>query len=691
MNFNKAITIILLNIVCAGFFQAQTDSIPVIKDSSDVYELSLEELLTLKAHGVPSELEELINTLISVSSKKAITAREAPGIVSFVTADDIRKTGARDLIDVLRMIPGIDFGTDVENAIAMGVRGNWAAEGKVLILLDGQEMNEIIWTSIFLGNHFAVDQIKRIEIIRGPGSAIYGGYAEYGVINIITFQGEDLNGFQISGTYGQMESDFGRRNLNISAGKKNKDFSFSIGALVGQGQRSDQTYTDFRDSSYSMKGQSFTNPNFLNVNVQYKGWSIRGMADIYNTTHGSGYGNVINNGAVYAKFHSYFGELKYNHKINNRLTLTPKINFKLNDPWRSPGYDDEAPLHIRGTRLTENLTLRYDPNRNISITLGGESFQDRAIYKTDSTFFANNKSSVNYLNFAGFAQALIKTKISNLIIGARFDKNNAYGQAFVPRIGSTKIFNRFHYKLLFGRSFRAPSIANINSADSSGIRPEYSDVVELEAGYKITKNSFFTINLFDITTTKPIVFYASIADSTGEISEYYTNFGSGGTQGLEAEYRLKTKKIDFFINYSYYTAKNKTRISYYQAGNGYSLLGFANHKINLSATYHFTSDLSLNTTATFYGKRWAVTGLDSTGNSIYSETENKTLINIFINYQTPVKGLSVGTGVYDALNQKFTFIQPYDGGHAPLPGPSREFILRIQYQMPVKNKTIEKK
>lgn len=146
--------------------------------------------------------------------------RESPSIISLITKEEISKSGARDLIDVLRLVPGIDFGMDIEGVVGIGMRGNWANEGKVLVLLDGQEMNEIISAGNMFGNHYPIEQIKKIEVIRGPGPAIYGGYAEYGVVNIITHQAEDINGITISGTYGQMEKDYGRRNLNVSVGKK---------------------------------------------------------------------------------------------------------------------------------------------------------------------------------------------------------------------------------------------------------------------------------------------------------------------------------------------------------------------------------------------------------------------------------------------------------------------------------------
>ena len=112
-----------------------------------------------------------------------------------------------------------------------------------------------------------------------------------------------------------------------------------------------------------------------------------------------------------------------------------------------------------------------------------------------------------------------------------------------------------------------------------------------------------------------------------------------------------------------------------------SLLAFANHRANVSATYLINEELSLNTTASFYGKRWGAVGMDSLENPILEKTDSKILLNAFVNYQTKIKGFVIGAGVYDALNQKFTFIQPYNGGHPALPGPSREFLIRVQYRL----------
>ncbi len=235
------IVIVLTILACLPWkMVSQTDSTEAKKDTIDFYDMSLEQLLKMRAHGVPNELEKLINSLISVASKKPLNTRESPSIISLITADDILKSGARDLIDVLRTIPGLDFGVDVEGAVGVGIRGNWAHEGKMLLLVDGLEMNEILFATTQFGNHYPLDLIKRIEVIRGPGSAIYGGFAEYGVINIITKQGEDLNGISTGGIYGQGQNDYLHRNAYFAIGNKVNDLEYSFMGHMGDGQRSDQ-------------------------------------------------------------------------------------------------------------------------------------------------------------------------------------------------------------------------------------------------------------------------------------------------------------------------------------------------------------------------------------------------------------------------------------------------------------------
>lgn len=682
----KGLIPLVLCCLCSFSLFSQTDSTRVLadstkKDSLNYYDMSLEQLLSLRAHNLPTELEKLINSLISVASKKPLNVRESPSIVSLITADEIKASGARDLIDVLRLVPGIDFGADVLGVTGIGMRGNWAHEGKVLVLWDGQEMNEILFGTTELGNHYPIDQIKKIEIIRGPGSAIYGGYAEYGVINIITKQGGDINGVSVSGVYGTTQNDYMRRNISVAAGKKTGDLEWSIAGMMGQGQRSDQVYKDIYGDSLKMKGNSVLNPAFVNFGAAYKGLSFRAIGDFYHTTTMDG-NNAVLLHPFTQDFNSMYFELKYLWKVNNKLTITPKLNFKNQTPWETPSGDSTNATYLKtATRSTANITASYSPTRKINIVAGGEIYRDVAVDNLVGDTFYNGKSSVNYYNFALFTQGLIKTRIVNIILGARYDKHNVYGDAFVPRVGLTKKYNRFHFKALFSNSFRAPSIENINYSIASGILPERTQVGELEFGYQITHKSILTINFFDITTRHPIVYYFDAVSQ----SDVYQNEKTTGTSGVEAEYKIKAKWGYVGINYSFYTAQNKEKIAAYRTSDSSMLLGFANQKINLSASVNITKDLSFNITGSYYGARWAYTSLDTLGVPVMKKTDPLMLVNIFLKYNTPVKGLTVGAGVYDLLDQKYHFIQPYSNasspGHAPLPGPGREFVFRLSYDL----------
>lgn len=130
-------------------------------------------------------LEDLMDVEVEVATETKQSLREAPGIVTVITDKDIKRIGARDLKDILDSVPGFTFGQDVLGVVSTINRGIWAQEGRVLILMDGVEMNEVSYGSIQLTNHFPAEQIKKIEIIRGPGSVVYGGFAELGLILLL--------------------------------------------------------------------------------------------------------------------------------------------------------------------------------------------------------------------------------------------------------------------------------------------------------------------------------------------------------------------------------------------------------------------------------------------------------------------------------------------------------------------------
>ena len=542
-------------------------------------------------------------------------------------------------------------------------------------------MNETLFATNQLGNRYPVEQIKRVEIIRGPGSAIYGGFAEYGVINIITKQGEDLKGSEISTIYGQTDRDFARRAGSVMIGDKQGDLQYSFGAFYGQGKRSDRYYVDTAGKSANMNFGSALDPTFVNGFIGYKGLSFRCIADLMHTTMRDGYGAIVPGAPVPEDHNSVLSELKYVHKFGNELALTSRVNYKRQAPWKTGDYYGKDAYDRLAERTLGHIDVSYNVGRYLNFVAGTEAYYDNAHDRVDSSYFSNGAKNVNYSNIAVFGQGVVKTRLVNIVAGARYDHHSAFGDAFVPRVGFTKKYKKLHYKLLYSGAFRAPSIENINFSTDAGIRPELTTVAELETGYQFSRTSLVTLNVYDISTRNPIVYFTDSLNN-----DLYINSGHSGTQGIELEYRLKSRMLQLILNYSYYTAVNKERIEDYAVEEDRSaLLAFANHRLNCALMWNVNDRLTISPSANFFGPRWGYATADSSGETVLERFDPVTLVNIFCAYK--FKGLTIGAGIHNLLNQEYNFIQPYNGGHAPLPSLSREYSIRIQYNFRFKPRT----
>ena len=220
-------------------------------------------------------IEALLNTPTTVASTKATVLRESPGVVTVITQGELERMGARDLTDVLHLVPGFEMAVDVSGGVGIGFRGNWAHEGKVLLLVDGVEFNEILYYTTVFGHHFPMNDIDRIEIIRGPGSATYGGAAELAVINVITTSGAARRSIAGYGSAGHTGTVVSRLNGGLSYGQAFDDgllegLDLTADVYGGTGIRSDGTYTDVFGTSYDMSRASQLDPLFVNLGGRYK-------------------------------------------------------------------------------------------------------------------------------------------------------------------------------------------------------------------------------------------------------------------------------------------------------------------------------------------------------------------------------------------------------------------------------------
>jgi len=623
-------------------------------------------------------LEEMLDVKVTVASKTSMTQRESPGIVTVVTHQEIINSGARDLIDILNMVPGFALASDVQNTVGIGVRGSWAHEGKVLLLVDGQEFNETIYSTLQLGNHLPLEEISRIEIIRGPGSATYGGYAELGVINIITKSAAEVNGIQAAASYGQMARSFARRTISISFGKQINGLDIVAHTFLGQGNRSDRDYTDAYGNSFSMKGNSDLNPMNVNVGVGYKGLSTRFIMDRFSSSTRDIYDESIDQ-VLPNDFNSYYVEAGYNYAAGKKITVTPKFNYKHQAPWNCITEScRENGFYFGKTseRFEESLAISYVPSKIFNLLAGGDFYYDRAQTPSDAPendLFVEGSHKFSYNNAAFFGQGLFHTVLADITVGARVERHSLAGNSFAPRFGLTKVKGKFHIKGLISRAFRAPSIANI--VLNSEIKPERTTVMEFEAGYQITRNSYLTGNLFNSRIKQPIVY----SYNNEEDVETYANFSETGTRGFEMDYRFKEDWGYINANYSFYRAVDNKVDFYTVDDNPGVLLGFPAHKISTTANIRLVKNLALNPSLVYLSRRYGYTTIPEEGDP--KKFDQVYLVNINLNWRNIASpGVDLDLSVYDIFGQDLQFIQPYKGGHAPLPGPSREFRIRLGYR-----------
>ncbi|MBT1686058.1 TonB-dependent receptor plug domain-containing protein [Dawidia soli] len=631
----------------------------------------LDSLLNLNAFTEESALQKILNKNVAVSAQK-LSARETPGIISLVTAEEIQNSGARDLTDVLRMIPGFDVLQDLQFVMGIGLRGSWANEGKVLVMVDGQPFNDLLYQGVAVGNRFPVDAIERIEIIRGPGSAIYGGSAEYGVINILTKAANSLNGVAVYGTGGFHADAVGRTNGGVMAAHKSDDFAWDLSAFAGQGIVSDASpYADaiqqYDASDLAQTTQA--DPLNLNLGLRYKNLAFRTMYDQFETS----------DPLLDISFKNFFADLRYEWAITHKLKLVPQVKYYNQVPWTYGSKGETPDFEARATRLLTEVDAAYEFSRKASVNFGALYFHDNGDYQIVPDNFTGTRD-LNLDNMAFYAQGLFKHRLANATIGFRYEKNNRYGAAFVPRLALTKKIENLHFKVLYSQAFRAPSLQNINIARTGDIKPEKSDVFELELGYQFTPEMLLSLNAFSISTRRIMIYGSEGTDDS--FQEWYENDTKSGSQGLELVYSIRRKVWYGSLTYSYSRAISGNTVEVYevpQTDRQYA--GFPAHKVTVSTSINATPHFTVNPTLIYAGKRYAYTQLDDEDTPVSTELDPYLLANIFLNYRDLLPGLTAGIGAYDVFNERPAIAQAYNGEYAPIPGRSREYIVKLAYQI----------
>ena len=292
---------------------------------SDLTSLSLEDLMEIPVFGAP-KYEQRIT--------------DAPASVTIVTADDIQKYGYRTLSDLLHSVPeyyvSYDRSYSYSGVRGFGQTGNY--NSRILIQLDGHRVNDNIYNQGFIGTESIIDLdlVDKVEIIRGPGSSLYGSNAFFGVINIITKKTKDFGQPGLAASYGSFDTLKGR----LSYGRQfdnGADLAMSGSSLYSKGQ--DLYFPEFDDPASGSSGiaRNCDSDQASNLfgRLKYGHLTLESARLVRDkTTPTASFGTDFNNPNSLTVDENWYLDLKYQRTVLQDTDITARLYF---DDYRYKG------------------------------------------------------------------------------------------------------------------------------------------------------------------------------------------------------------------------------------------------------------------------------------------------------------------------------------------------------------------
>lgn len=609
---------------------------------------------------------------VTIANLNEVKINEAPASVYVITSDDIEKNAYRDLIDILMNVPGFNIATDVQNGTGITLRGSWTNEAKILVMIDGLVMNEMAYGAFVLGGRVPLLNIDRIEIIKGASSSIYGGIAGLGVINIITKSGKNSRGSSFLVDAGISNNHLSQTRLTFAnTSYLLNDFEVSVTGSVFTGNKSNKVFNQADSSSTSFKDSSLTNNVFVEMKLKRKGFEYKVLYDDYNFK--------ATDEPITSLSRNFINELSYSRKFN-KLTLNSLLNYTDQIPWNIQ-YGDPTVYDLQNLKTNKfkaSIIANYELTNKIFLLLGSKYQSDYMKFYRESLLLNNGLHSQRFNSIAVFGEATIKTKFINLYIGGRFDYYPPFKPNLAPRISLTKEFKNFSYKLIYGESFKIPTLQNINLTylSSNPLQPEKIKDSQFEIGLKNTNHNL-NLNLFHTKIHNIIVFGY---DFTNKI-ESYINEGNITFAGFEIQLNNKLKKIEFKTSYSNYNVIEATSFNYlvdtFNLKMGTLAIPkhkfCANLKIQLNKKNHLTLNYIYQSTKYSYEQINSISG--EYGKITYKPTN---LVDIVYHRNSIFKFFDISLGIKNILNTNNYYCFPNATGYPTAIGMGREFFTQIK-------------
>jgi outer membrane receptor protein involved in Fe transport len=555
-------------------------------------------------HFISLSLEELVNLETSIATASKQTASKAPAVVTLITADDIKATGATNLVEALEGVPGLHIRTSqFGNRPLIQFRGSKGRQ--TLFMIDGNSMVDLVWNFGIFWKGLPVSSIERIEIIRGPGSALFGADASAGVINVITKtaakveyseagvrtgsyntntawmqHGTSFNGFDIGITANLSNTDGynpyievdGQTSRDLATGSsasyapdsaqygwRSEDIRFSV---AKQNWRLNTAYSRATDLQIGLTGFGVLDPvtkaddSRLNIDLLYsnedfeKNWELDMELRFqhYDYSSGNGFierppGYIDANGGLYPA-----GQINQQESDERRAVFEASTLYT--------GIDSHAIRIGAGYTVQDLYSIQHRVNYGTgpdgnTLPAGGPIVD---ISDTAYAFAPENTRKISHI----YIQDIWTISAAwELTAGARYDNYSDFGSTFNPRIALVwQSTEKLTSKLLYGQAFRPPSYLELFDETSFTIPnpdldPERSETLDLVFAYAARKNLQLDMNVFYFKQTDIIS-----RTPTGQ----FQNAGDHATRGIELEARWQASNtISLYVNY---TQRNQDKTTF---------------------------------------------------------------------------------------------------------------------------------
>ena len=619
-------------------------------------------------------LSQLLEVSV-VASKRAESIADAPSSITVFTAEKIAALGLKNLNDVLQLVPGFDVRRSRQQLQLITVRGITSdLNERLLIMIDGVRLGSVndggtgkVVRAINLTD------VQRIEIIRGPGSALYGTNAFAAVVSIITKKGSDTGGVHVTGEAGSYSS----RSTDVTAGQKFGDFN--LNGHFGYMEDTGETYFIGKDAAGTSGLTQDPYKEFVgNVKVGYKDLlqlSVSGAhqrASQFITV-----GDVMGVGS-YEQSTWLISTLDYHQTLTKALKLNAQANFAYMDwgpitgllwaPGMKAAFPDGMYAHPHSRDYREGLDayVSYEPIKDLNLIAGVAaeyiitSDEDHAgngpniDWSKAGTLFYDNPD--RYV-LAAYAQGDYRiVKGLKLTAGVRYDNYNDFGGTTNPRVALVYNYrDKAWVKGLFATAFRAPSYREMHSVNNTVIngdpnnKAEHIMTGEVVFGAAPIRQLTVTVDLFMSSLTDMI--YKSPTATPGLF--LYQNRADLTAMGVEAEAKAEiVPGLEVAGNYTYVHSENTTP-DVNNVSHKYTTPMISRHAANFTITRDLYHHLRLSVLGEYRSAKTRFVLANDPGSDPRDPVGEVFLIGAFARVYDLIEGVAGYVRVTNAFNVRY--------------------------------------